>query len=316
MALEPRHGVCLFTTDRAKDTDENTDDVFQNFAQAHQNEGLIMDFAIGPNQGTGVPAIEGSDGLSWDLVAFNVSVPIGGTFSDTLPGWGTGRLEAAITGLATKSERLSGVEPGLPGDLPLTRTQITLAESSLRDVTDQVDPDGNLSIDFPPGESGLNYTIFAVYLIHSDYRAQDGPEDLGGPQTSPQSFVQNGSWAVDHFSATGARTTTSFWEQYILSNGTRELLMDVGNYGWEDSVEIEANVYWTQNLSEIFAADHGYSVAKWLPTLFHRNGHYKQSNPSVWWVTDAPDNGISVIANYRETVSQFNLLFDDLANLQ
>ncbi len=68
------------------------DNVFQAFAQAHKDNGLIMDFAIGPNQGTGVPAPEGSDGLSWDLVAFNVSVPTGGSFDGVLPGWGTGTL--------------------------------------------------------------------------------------------------------------------------------------------------------------------------------------------------------------------------------
>ncbi|KAL1984134.1 hypothetical protein VTN96DRAFT_9439 [Rasamsonia emersonii] len=86
-------------------------------------------------------------------------------------------------------------------------------------------------------------------------------------------------------------------------NGTRELLMDVGNYGWEDSVEIEANVYWTQNMSSLFQADHGYSISKWLPILFHRNGHAKQSNPPVWWVTDEPDNGNSHIADYRKTLA-------------
>lgn len=272
-----------------------------------------MDFSLGPNQGTGVPAIEGSDGLSWDIVAFNISVPIGGTFSGILPAWGTGHLEAAVTGLATKSERVTGVQPGLPGDLSLSRTQVTLAESSLQDVTEQVGSDGSLSVTFPSNTTGLNYNIFAIYLIHSDFRAQDGPSDLGGPQTSPQSFLQNGSWAADHFSAAGARTTTSFWEQYILNNGTRELLMDVGNYGWEDSVEIEANVFWTQNLSSLFTADHGYSISKWLPILFHRNGHAKQSNPSTWWIIDAADSGNAVIADYRETVSRSAHLHSNIA---
>ena len=261
-----------------------------------------MDFAFGPNQGTGVPAEEGSDGLMWDIAAFNVSVPIGGSFYGTLPGWGTGTLEAAITGLVTDSQRLTGVAPGLPGDVAATRTQLTLADSSLRDVTDQVGPDGSFSATFPTNATGLNYTIFAIYLISSNFRAQDGPEDLGGPQTSAQTLAQNGSWAVDHFSTLGARTMTSFWEQSILTDGVRELVEKVGRYSWEDSVEIEANVYWTKNFSSLFASDHGYSIARWLPTLFHRNGHYKQSNPPIWYVTDAPDNGNSHIADYRDTV--------------
>lgn len=272
-------------------------------AQAHKDNNLIMDFAMGPNQGTGVPAPVNSDGLMWDLVAFNVSVPVGGSFNDTLPGWGTGKLEAALTALATKLEVLTSAAPGLPGDLPLNRTQITLAESSLTDVTSKVDENGHLEVQFDGDVQGLHYTVFAIYLIHSLYRAQDGPEDLGGSQTPAKSLAQNGSWAVDHFSELGAHTTTSFWEQHILKNGTRELLMDVGNYGWEDSVEIESNVYWTQNMSSLFLADHGYSISRWLPILFHRNGHAKQSNPPVWWVTDEPDNGSSRIADYRKTVS-------------
>ncbi|KAI1609048.1 hypothetical protein EDD36DRAFT_499381 [Exophiala viscosa] len=280
-------------------------DIFQTFAQAHKDNGLIMDFAIGPNQGTGVPAPEGSDGLMWDLVAFNVSVPVGGSFDGVLPGWGTGKLEAAISGLATASSFETSLGPSLPGDIPLNRTQITLSEASLTDVTNQVDANGHLSVTFNASTSGnINNTIFAVYLIHSDYRAQDGPEDLGGPQTPAQSFIQNGSWAADHFSALGARTIANYWEQYILVNGTRELLMDVGNYGWEDSVEIDANVYWTQNFSSLFEADHGYSLNKWLPILFSENGHAKESDPPIWWITDAPDNGESRRADYRETLAK------------
>ncbi|KAL9109497.1 MAG: hypothetical protein Q9227_005832 [Pyrenula ochraceoflavens] len=277
--------------------------VLKNFAQAIQDEGLVMDFAFGPNQGTGVPAEEGSDGLMWDIAAFNVSVPIGGSFNGRLPGWGTGSLEAAVTGLATSTQTVTGVDPGLPGDLSLSRTQITLAGSSLQDVTDQVGSDGSFSVTFDANATGLNHMIFAIYLVHSDFRAQDGPEDLGGPQTAPQTLPQNGSWAVDHFSALGARTMTNFWEQSILTNGVRELVGSVGSYSWEDSVEIEANVYWTKNFSNLFSADHDYSISKWLPILFHRNGHAKQSNPSVWFVTDEPDSGDSHIADYRATLA-------------
>lgn len=36
--------------------------------QAHKEAGLMMDFALGPNQGQGVPAEYGDEGLQWDLV--------------------------------------------------------------------------------------------------------------------------------------------------------------------------------------------------------------------------------------------------------
>jgi hypothetical protein len=285
------------------------DDVFKAFAQAHKDNGLIMDFAIGPNQGTGVPAPIDTEGLAWDLSAYNVTVSIGGTFDGVLPGWGTGTLQAAVAGTVVGSATLTTKDPsgGLAGDVPLARTQYTLSASSLTDVSAQVDTSGHLRYNFAAANitngTAQSHVIFGIYLQHSRYRAQQGPLEIKGPQTKPESWINNGSWAVDHFSALGARVITQFWEDHILNNGTRELMQEIGNFGWEDSVEIEANVYWTKNLSAVFEEQNKYSVKKWLPILFHRNGKYKNSNPSVWWVTDEPDQGNAHIADYRATVS-------------
>ncbi|KAI6796311.1 hypothetical protein KC332_g16491 [Hortaea werneckii] len=285
--------------------------VFKAFLQAIKDNDMVMDFAIGPNQGTGVPAPESTDGLAWDVAAYNVSVPLGGSFNDVLPGWGAGELLAAVTGLALDSadvvrpDQLARDPGSLPGDYSLNRTQITLSASSLTDVTNLTSVGGHLSVDFAGTNTtdGINHTIFAVYQFRSDYRAQDGPLDLGGPQSEPETWRQNGSWAVDHFSSLGAKTTTDFWEKYLLSNDTLDMLHDVGNYAWEDSVEIAANLYWTLDFLDYFHADHGYSLAKWLPLLFHRNGKYMNSNPDVWWVSDEPDQGNGHIADYRATLA-------------
>ncbi|KAI7630515.1 hypothetical protein KC343_g4583 [Hortaea werneckii] len=285
--------------------------VFKAFVQAIKDNDMVMDFAAGPNQGTGVPAPENTDGLSCDVAAYNVSVPLGGSFSDILPGWGAGELIAAITGLAVNStdvvrpDQLARDPGSLPGDYSLNRTQVTLLASSLTDVTNLTTADGHLSVDFAGTNTtaGINHTIFAVYQFRSDYRAQDGPLDLGGPQSDPETWRQNGSWAVDHFSSLGAKTTTDFWEKYLLSNDTLEMLHDVGNYAWEDSVEIAANLYWTLGFLDYFHADHGYSLSKWLPLLFHRNGKYMNSNPDVWYVSDESDQGNDHIADYRATLA-------------
>lgn len=274
-----------------------------------------MDFALGPNQGQGVPAIEDTDGLAWDLFSYNVSVPLGGSFNRTLPGWGVGSLQAVVTGLVTSSVNISdvpsstislngtGVAPSLPGDDAFNRTQITLATDSLEVITDNVDANGRIDIQFPSNVTGIEYNIFVIYLIHSDYRAQQDPADMQGPQTVPQTYLQNGSWAVDHFSALGAQTITSFWEQHVLTNGTRELLMSVGNYAWEDSIEIRYNVFWTKDLPSNFSTAHGYDITKWLPILFHQNKIGFDTEPPVWWITDETDSGNSHIADYRETVT-------------
>ena len=42
--------------------------LFRAALDAHHESGLLMDFAIGPNQGQGVPAPADDEGLQWDLV--------------------------------------------------------------------------------------------------------------------------------------------------------------------------------------------------------------------------------------------------------
>ena len=43
-------------------------ELFNTALKAHKDLGLKMDFALGPNQGQGVPADPADDGLQWDLV--------------------------------------------------------------------------------------------------------------------------------------------------------------------------------------------------------------------------------------------------------
>jgi hypothetical protein len=285
------------------ESDCSADSLFKSMVQATKDNNLLIDFAMGPNQGTGVPAPINSDGLMWDLDIFNITVPVGGSFDQVLPGWGTGSLEAAVTGFVTNSEYTDAIAPGLPGDYQVNRTQYTIATDTLQDVTDKVNKDGHLSVSFAGQKSGMHNVVFALYLVHSHWRAQDGPLDVGGPQTPAHTIAQNGSWAVDHFSALGAKTTTDFWEQHILQNGTKELLMEVGNYGWEDSIEIQSNLYYTKDMKESFYADHKYNLGKFLPTLFHRDGSGADSDPAEWWITDESDGGVSHVADFRQTVS-------------
>ena len=44
-------------------------EVFRSALEAHKENGLTMDFALGPNQGQGVPADPNDEGLQWDLVS-------------------------------------------------------------------------------------------------------------------------------------------------------------------------------------------------------------------------------------------------------
>lgn len=258
----------------------------------------------------------------YDLYSFNMSIPMGGSFNGTIPGWDSVqdavKLQAVVTGLVTKSVNISnvpttqapslnetGVYPSLPGDIPFNRTQVTLAVDSLQDISDQVDENGNLDISFPHNDTGLHYEIFFIYVIHNGYRAQQNPGFLLGPQTNATNWRDNGSWAVDHLSAAGAKTMTNFWEQYIVPEGSslKQLVQEIGNYAWEDSIEIQANVYYTENFTTSFTADHGYNIQKYLPILFHDNDQFGTPGYEYWWITDEPDAGDSHIADYRQTAT-------------
>jgi hypothetical protein len=172
-----------------------------------------MDFAMGPNQGQGVPAPYDHDGKAWDLAVQETRFAANVTrFDGTLKGWGTGPLEAAV----------------LAGS-PIGGNAKVLAVSTLEDVTDMVTVDGQLTIELPE-PTKYNYILFSIYLIHSNFMAQNSPPLMLGPQTTPETWVQNGSWAVDHFSARGAKLAAQFWEEHILTDGVLDLVKEVGNY--------------------------------------------------------------------------------------
>jgi len=50
--------------------------MFRSALKAHGERGMKMDFALGPNQGQGVPAHKGDPGLQWDLVSFQTWIPL------------------------------------------------------------------------------------------------------------------------------------------------------------------------------------------------------------------------------------------------
>lgn len=44
-------------------------ELFTSALEAHKDAGMVMDFALGPNQGQGIPAHPDDEGLQWDLVS-------------------------------------------------------------------------------------------------------------------------------------------------------------------------------------------------------------------------------------------------------
>jgi len=255
--------------------------------QTAEEEGLVVDLALGPNQGAGVPAPSESDGLLWDLFIFEVSVPIGGKVDGVLPGWNAGPLVAASTGLV----------------LNASASAITLSHTSLKDITNSVDHKGHVTVHFPSNQTGIEYRLFAYYMKHSHYPEVQSQDSVvvAVPQSPIKTYEQNGSWVADHFSALGAQTMIDYWEDHLLDSSTMDLIKKVGNYVWEDSQEFFflENTFWTPKLQKTFSATRGYSVNKYIPLLI--NGLItSESIPQ--YVTDEADSGSSHVADYQQTV--------------
>lgn len=120
---------------------------------------------------------------------------------------------------------------------------------------------------------GVEYRLFAYYQKFSGYRAQASPAEISKdsvPQSPVMNYVQNGSWTPDHFSSKGAQVVINFWEENLLDEESRALFREVGNYGWEDSMEFGQGIaiWWTLTILQKFAEKMGYNFNKYLPLLY------------------------------------------------
>lgn len=254
-----------------------------------EQEGLVVDLAIGPNQGAGVPALYNDDGLLWDLASFNSTFATGQAYTGVLPGWGSGTLIAAVTGLVVNSTGSS------------SSTTKVLSVKSLTDVTQFVSSSGYLNYKPDKGPGGVEQVLFASYLVHSEYREVQSPPEVTAavPQSPITSYTQNGSWAVDHFSAEGAQVVIDFWQKSLLDSEIQTLIRQAGNYLWEDSQEYSVATLWTPRLQDAFQANRGYSVNKYIPLLVGSGGG---STMLTTYLTDEDDEGASHVADYQQTV--------------
>lgn len=95
-------------------------------------------------------------------------------------------------------------------------------ESSIVDLTSSVTANG-ISFSAPGGNN--------TWRICSFWEAFTNQKSCTGG-VNATTLIGNGSWTVDHFSATGAKVTTDFLDQQILSDSNiKALLQEVGEYG-------------------------------------------------------------------------------------
>ncbi|KAL4905091.1 hypothetical protein BDW74DRAFT_185211 [Aspergillus multicolor] len=278
-------------------------EIFKEAMRAARDADMVFDFALGPNQGQGVPAHVGNKGLQWDLAPFNVSVPANGTYNGTIPGWGTGELVALVSAEVLSSSIVHNPASETFGTPSTTSKHLVLKSASLTDHTSQVQEYGTVSLNFNTTSTRNNsYHLFAYYQYQTRAKNLDIETNTTG------TIFDNGSYTVDHFSARGAETTIDFWEKHILNDTeTRQLLSQVGNYAWEDSLEIKSNISWNPSLPSLFRNITGYDIHKYLPLL-----QYGNNNPGVQpsypgdllCVLDAEDTGRGILNDFRRVLGE------------
>ncbi|OAL46519.1 hypothetical protein IQ07DRAFT_546683 [Pyrenochaeta sp. DS3sAY3a] len=267
--------------------------LFKDALKTHAKNGMLMDFAIGPNQGQGVPSSPDAEGLQWDLIPFSAQIGAN-TANRTIPGWGTGGdLVAVVSATAIQSTNVSFGTGSY--------TQLLVKQNTLSVLTEDVMPDGRLSANNSLLNSGENVWIFAFYQRRSLYR------NVRFPNNRSSTIFDNGSFSVDHFSAKGAQHTIAFWEQYILDEEIEPLLKLVGRNGWEDSLELISHVSWTPGLSVSFEQQHGYSLHRWLPLIMWQNNNLaiQENEPgAIRVIVDTEDEGAGYINDYRASLQK------------
>jgi hypothetical protein len=154
-------------------------------------------------------------------------VPKTGRFDGKIPGWGTGELVALVSAEVLSSKNISMNTAGTASFLGTPQTyyiQMTLKDGSLTEWTDKVSSNGHVSLKLAQTESST-HRLFAFYQFLSHNK------NLEYSASPSKTIWDNGSYIVDHYSARGAQTTTKFWEEHLLTDEIKELLMSVGNYG-------------------------------------------------------------------------------------
>ncbi|KAL3473422.1 hypothetical protein BJX99DRAFT_261351 [Aspergillus californicus] len=272
-------------------------ELFRTALEAHFEHGLVMDFPLGPNQGQGVPAEPDNEGLQWELVPFTMGIPASGEFTGEIPGWGTGEMVSFVTARVKSNRTISYEIPYYTGQpLVISYDEFELDHRSLTQRTSKVDASGHVKLSFPDPPQGSHYRMFAFYERLAGYK------NLQFPSDRHTTIFDNGSYAVDHFDAKGASVVTQFWNQYILTDEVTGFLNQVGNYAWEDSLEMEFNITWSRSLPQRFRELHGYDIEPYLPLLtFQQNtiGLQQYTPGQFRGYLDTEDQGVGYINDFR-----------------
>ncbi|KAJ4474499.1 hypothetical protein J3R30DRAFT_3295777 [Lentinula aciculospora] len=241
--------------------------------QAAINNNLTIDFTLGPDQGAGVPVLPDDvdmEGMNTELVFGSHFIAAGEIYDGPIPQpeiFPFLRFDGTIASANISQMQFVGVIGAHVADgANISSNRVSLDFNTVQDLSSQVKSSGNsTTVSWTPSLKGTN-VVLSYFSRRNGYpEARPG---FNGPEPGqPGSW---GSWVVDHFSAKGVNISTTFIQNNILSNaniGEMLALPGVGQYMWEDSMEYQAQLFWTDAFSERFVERHGYEINLTLPVL-------------------------------------------------
>ncbi len=242
--------------------------------------GMKLDLTAGPAWPSAVPSITpDSPGAIKELAYGIANVAAGQTFAGAPP---AAAVAAASTVTQQKLVYVQAARVTTAGNPP--STAYTLDGSTVQDVP--VAADGTVSWTAPATGN---------WILISYWERGSGQKPEGSAHTTPDSYV------IDHFSQTGTKAITDFWESHILTPEVRALIHDAGNSLFEDSLELETtSALWTPGFADAFQQHLGYSLMPYLPLVA------KNKEKAVFNYTDATTS-----ASVRRDI---NLVLTDLYN--
>lgn len=120
---------------------------------------------------------------------------------------------SAVTFAVLNTTTVTQPPPQPQTPLPLSPNDVSeslFSLESLTELTDSISQDGKMTVNVSSVKEATSYMLYASYARRSYARACTASSE------NHQNILQNGSFAVDHFSVMGAKVTTSFLKEYIL----------------------------------------------------------------------------------------------------
>lgn len=248
--------------------------------------GLRVDMSIGPRWPALVPTVaDVNDRRAAQQLVFGRAFAAGGsTFAGPLPVNYDVRPPAGARTTLVAALAARCVDPACDRQ---TTSPRMLDPDSLVDLTSEVGADGTLSTTLP-GDGDSTWAVIAFWQTAS------GETRTGLTATTPNYYL-------DHLSAAGARATTDYWDEHVLTGELRRQIRRMGDADlYEDSLELGSTMKWTWDYLAQWRALRGYDPVRLLPAIAGAGQHGVTATPFF----DFPDGlGARVRTDYRQTWS-------------